>query len=377
MKKALLLVLSVLLLAAAPPPQWTKVQLDRLMAWMTESGDEGIAGISAKVPLLRQLIASGDTVAVDAFATSAAEELLSDHINGCCNRPLRTKWYIQNGLEGINPTDAVSAALRDDTLDELFNRARQSHPVFLALQTAYAKEKDPVRRAALAANMDRWRWMPRQLGGRYLIVNAATFEATLWEGQELVGRWEVVVGKLNTPTPIFAARVTGVTLNPWWEIPPSIAAESVVGLFARNPAEAARQGYVRAGNRFRQRPGPNNTLGKMKLVMPNRFSVFLHDTPAKSLFGKDVRAFSHGCVRVGDALGLATTLLGPGWDPASIDAVVATGATKTVSLQTPIPVYVAYFTAEPDGRGGVRYFPDLYQRDGGARAPATGGQCGR
>lgn len=377
MKKALLLVLSVLLVAASPPPHWTHAQLDRLMAWMMASSDEGIAGISSKVPPLRQLIAAGDPVAVDALATSAAEELLSDHISGCCNRPLRAKWHIENGLEGINPTDAVSAALRDNKLDELFGRARPSHPVYRALQAAYATETDPERRAALAVNMDRWRWMPRQLGGRYIIVNAAAFEATLWEGQQLIGRWEVVVGKTKSPTPIFAATVTGVTINPWWEIPPAIAAESVAGLFARDPAEAARRGYVREGNRFRQRPGPSNALGRMKLVMPNAFNVYLHDTPAQSLFDRDVRAFSHGCVRVGDALGLATTLLGPHWDRSSVDALVAAGATKTISLETPIPVYVTYFTAEPDGLGGIRYFPDIYQRDDGAKAPTPDGQCGR
>jgi murein L,D-transpeptidase YcbB/YkuD len=137
------------------------------------------------------------------------------------------------------------------------------------------------------------------------------------------------------------------------------------------PAEAARKGYVLQDGRYRQKPGPANALGRMKLVMPNPYSVYLHDTPSQSLFERDVRAFSHGCVRVGDALGLATALLAtsPGWDRKRADALVAAGRTTTVALAAPVPVYVAYFTAEPDGEGGMRYFPDIYQRDRAAPLP--------
>jgi murein L,D-transpeptidase YcbB/YkuD len=227
----------------------------------------------------------------------------------------------------------------------------------------------------LAANLDRWRWMPRDLGGRYLLVNAASFEATLWQDQRLVGRWAVIVGRTKSPTPVFEARVTGVTINPWWEIPSSIAAEGIAAQVARNPAAASRRGYVLQNGRYRQRPGPTNALGRMKLVMPNRYSVYLHDTPAQALFAQDVRAYSHGCVRVGDALGLATTLLAPAWDRARVDALVAAGATRTIALAQPVPVYVAYFTAEPDEAGGIRYFRDVYHRDRAASAPQANGQC--
>jgi len=221
--------------------------------------------------------------------------------------------------------------------------------------------------------------MPRDLGTRYLLVNTAAFEATLWQGPEMIGRWAVVVGKTKSPTPVFRAQVTGVTFNPWWEIPPSIAAESVAGMIAARPAEAARKGYVLQNGRYRQRPGPANALGRMKLAMQNGFNVYLHDTPAQALFAQDVRAYSHGCVRVGDALGLATALLSQhgSWDRARVDALVAAGHTETVPLATPIPVYIAYFTAEPDGLGGIRLFPDIYHRDRGASAPADDGTCSR
>jgi murein L,D-transpeptidase YcbB/YkuD len=262
-------------------------------------------------------------------------------------------------------------SLARDDLDRLFGTARPSHPFYYSLREAYSRERDPARRATIAANLDRWRWMPRTLGARYLLVNAAAFEATLWEGRKQIGRWAVIVGKTGSPTPVFAATVTRVTFNPWWEIPTSIVAESVGALVRNRPAEAARKGYVVQDGRYRQRPGANNALGRMKLVMPNPYSVYIHDTPSQGQFEQDVRAFSHGCIRVGDALGLATALLAaePGWDRARSDGMVAAGSTVTVPLAAPVPVYVTYFTAEPDGEGGIRYFPDVYHRDRGVPVP--------
>ena len=112
--------------------------------------------------------------------------------------------------------------------------------------------------------------------------------------------------------------------------------------------------------------------------MPNPYTVYLHDTPAQALFDRDVRAFSHGCVRVGDALGLAAALLEPTgqWDRTRIDAAVAAGETQTVPLAEPVPVYVTYFTAEPDDDGNMRFFPDVYKRDKAAVAPDNGQPCG-
>ena len=378
-----MLALAALVVAAAPPsdpnppPHWNNAQVDKLIGWMTTSSDDGLAIVPAEIPRLRLLLKAGDQAATDSYATQAAEELLSDLIAGCCNASLRSNWHIANGLEHTDRGSAVAAAVADDKLDALFAEARPAHPFYAALRFAYGREQDPARRAILAANLDRWRWMPRKLGSRYLLINAANFEVTLWQGDQKIGRWAVIVGKTRSPTPVFAARVTGVTINPWWEIPPAIARESVVGLLARRPAEAAKRGYVLAGGRYRQRPGPTNSLGRMKLVMPNPYNVYLHDTPVQALFKQDVRAFSHGCVRVDDALGLATALLGSQWDRSRLDAVVAAGATQTIELRTPIPVYIAYFTAEPDDSGGIRYFPDVYRRDSGAKAPTPEGNCPR
>lgn len=385
--KRLALLIFVLVLAAASPaplpgtatPHWTRAQVQRLLEWVSFAADDGLASVSPQTARLRALLSSPDEAALDATATQVAVTLLTAYRDGCCNASLRTGWHITPDQGWADPATAVAEAVNRNQIDLLFSQARPSHPFYIALREAYAREQDPARRSTLAANMDRWRWMPRDLGNRYLLVNGAAFEASLWENRQIVGRWKVVVGKTKSPTPIFAARVTGIIFNPWWEIPSSIAAESVAALVRNRPAEAARRGYIKDGSRYRQRPGPGNALGRMKLVMPNAYSVYLHDTPSQGLFAQDVRAYSHGCVRVGDALGLASALLSanPGWDRPRIDAVVAEGRTETVDLGLPIPVYMAYFTAEPDGIGGMRYFPDIYHRDTGASAPTQDGQCDR
>ena len=361
-----------------PPPHWTSMQVERLIQWLEFSRDDALRIATTEIPKLRATQRSNDGPQIDRLATEAAVKLLDGYYEGCCDASLRSGWRIASDRPKTDPRVLVADALARNALDPLFISAEPHHPFYRAMRRAYAKETDATRRATLAANMDRWRWMPRALGQRYLLVNAASFEAMLWQEGKLVGRWEVIVGKTKSPTPIFGAQATGVVLNPWWEIPSSIAAESIASMVRRDPAGAAKRGYVYENGHYRQKPGANNALGRMKLVMPNPYNVYLHDTPSQGLFDRDVRAFSHGCVRVGDALGLASELLAPTglWDRARVDAAVASGDTQTLSLAAPIPVYVAYFTAEPDDEGNMRYFPDIYKRDKAAIAPDNGQPCG-
>ncbi|MDE1917176.1 MAG: L,D-transpeptidase family protein [Sphingomonadales bacterium] len=374
-----LLVLATLAGASpvTPPPHWSQQQISQLLTWMSAADGEGLSAIALDLPPLRAALATGKAEVVDAAATQAATQLLLAHRDGCCNAALREGWHIAPDPAWSDAHAAVALAVSTGQIDALFSAARPAHPFYQGLRQAYAREQDPDRRATLAANLDRWRWMPRDMGHRYLLVNAAGFEATLWQDNKLIGRWAVVVGKAKSPTPVFRAMVTGVTFNPWWDIPATIARESVAGMIAHHPRQAAAKGYVLVHGRYRQKPGPDNALGRMKLVMPNAFSVYLHDTPAQALFQQNARAYSHGCIRVGDALGLATTLLSfqREWDHDRIDALVATGRTQTVALAAPIPVYIAYFTAEPDGDGGARYFPDIYHRDSGASPQTGNGAC--
>ncbi|WP_198351339.1 L,D-transpeptidase family protein [Flavisphingomonas formosensis] len=346
-------------------PRWTRGEAARLVEWLKSSADDGLAPTAAKAADVEVAMAQARESDLDAVATKAAMELVEAYRHGCCHRASRVAWHISDGSQWPDSQLSVANAVRDGNIDRLFATTRPSHPFYMLLRRAYAKETDPVRKAVLSVNLDRWRWMPRSLGDIYILVNAAAFEATMWRGADLVGRWKIVVGKTRSPTPVFRADILGVTLNPWWEIPPAIAREGIAAMVRAHPAAAAAQGYVYQQGHYRQRPGPRNALGRMKLVMPNRYNVYLHDTPAKSLFEKDVRAFSHGCVRVGDALGLASALLSDrGWNRDRLEATVNTGATVTVSLATAIPVYVAYFTAEPADDGSIRYLPDVYHRDG-------------
>lgn len=361
-----------------PPPHWTPTQASQLIEWLAGATDDGLGSVTPQAKTIQAALADRDAKALDTAATRAAVRLLEAYRHGCCNASLRTGWHIAEKNGWSDATASVTNAVTADQINALFDSARPSHPSYNALRAAYGREHDPARRATLAANLDRWRWMPRALGQRYLLVNTAAFEATLWDDGQMVGRWKVIVGKTKSPTPIFSATVTGVILNPWWEIPARIAAESVAALVRRHPAEAAARGYLLQGGRYRQRPGPTNALGRMKLIMPNGFNVYLHDTPAQSLFTQDVRAYSHGCVRVDDALGLVTALLAsPDWDRTAVETAVATGRTQTMALAVPIPVYIVYFTAEPDGSGGIRYLPDIYHRDNGAKAPGDDGRCAR
>jgi murein L,D-transpeptidase YcbB/YkuD len=279
----------------------------------------------------------------------------------------------------------MANALARHAVDEaLFSLLPQNAEyIRLKAQLAATPARDKATVERLRANLERWRWMPRNLGRRYIIVNVPAFELILVEDDKIIARHRVIVGKKSTPTPQFGAMVTGVILNPWWDVPQSIIAESVGRLVRTNPAGARAKGYVTSrssGGRLsvRQTPGPNNALGHMKLEMANPFTVYIHDTPSKPLFDEDVRAFSHGCIRADGALDFAATLLvsQSGWDRAAIDRIVQTRSTTKINLQQSIPVFVGYFTASVDQYGEVASYPDIYGRDGPVVAALVDRQLG-
>jgi murein L,D-transpeptidase YcbB/YkuD len=212
--------------------------------------------------------------------------------------------------------------------------------------------------------MDRWRWLPRDLGDKYIIVNVPSFHATLV--QDGATRWKqrAIAGKLSTPTPQLSALATGVILNPWWEVPKSIEHEA-----------AGKKGFVPVTGpdgeiqRWRQPPGPTNALGQVKFVMPNSKAIYLHDTNARSRFNDSVRALSHGCVRTQHVLDLATLLLGDDngpWTAARVQAAVASKKTVQASFVKPVPVYIVYFSEAALTNGDLVDYKDMYGRDGKA-----------
>lgn len=350
---------------AGAPQRWRPDQARRLLPLLDGAAADGLPDLAALARPVRDALRDGSPLLIDVAARRAALRLLEGRRSGCCNTAMRHDWAITDDVLPSTET-TMNTALAANRIEGLFSDADPLHPWYAALRDELAWQDDPALRRQIMLNMDRWRWMPRDLGRRYILVNAPAFEATLWQDGVPLARWRVVVGRMRSRTPVFSASITGVILNPWWEIPQSIVAESVGALRRSNPREFTRRGYVVQDGRYRQRPGPANALGRMKLVMPNGYAVYLHDTPSQSLFEQEVRVGSHGCVRVQDALGLATMLLADrpdGWTRGQTDAVVATGRTRQINLAEPVPVYIAYFTAQPDDDGHIAYLDDIYGRD--------------
>jgi len=237
-------------------------------------------------------------------------------------------------------------------------------------------------------NRERWARMPAALGKRFVLVNMAGFELNVIEGEKSVLSMRVIVGKDYHSTPMFSDTIKFIEFNPYWNVPKSIATKELVPDYARKgTGSAVKQGFeivrgeetapvtsVKWSNwigkeelpfRIRQRPGPANALGEMKFMFPNKHNVYLHDTNARGLFQKTVRAFSHGCVRVQRPHELATYLLAANGDMPRdrIDGIVASKEHTTVNLAKPVPVHLAYMTAWLDWKGILQFRPDIYGRD--------------
>ena len=350
--------------SVAPEPRWSAVQAETVWRWLQRAEDDGIAIESSLSIQLRAAIDDNMSARRDALADEAAMRLLRAFHGQCCGPPMPASWHIEQPVTGNTLAAQLDEALAADRIDLLFRAARPGHPYYLALADAHAQEREPERRRLLALNLARWRTLPLPVRGRYVIVNAAAQTLTVWEGTRLIDQRRVINGTRAARTPVFATQATGVVLNPWWIIPSSIAAEGIGAMVRRNPAAARERGYIYSAGRYRQMPGDNSALGRMKLVMPNPFTVFLHDTSNRDLFARDDRLLSHGCVRVEGAIDFAEILLaGTVWDRAAIDIAIAGGETTTAALAQPVPLFIAYFTAEPDASGKVRWLDDVYGRD--------------
>lgn len=233
-------------------------------------------------------------------------------------------------------------------------------------------------RATLYA-MERLRWLPTDFGSRYVFINQPAFWASYMEGdQEKLGM-RVVVGKRANQTNFFYDEIEYVEYNPYWGVPRSILVNEMLPKLQRDPSYLDRIGYeVFSGNRrvssssvdwwngganrvsVRQPPSEKNALGELKIMFPNKHNIYMHDTPSKSLFSRDVRAFSHGCVRLQQPREMAAAVLGT--DLSEIRQGLANGHNRS-TLDKPVPVYVAYFTAWPSDTGTVEFYSDIYGRD--------------
>jgi L,D-transpeptidase YcbB len=219
-------------------------------------------------------------------------------------------------------------------------------------------------------NMDRMRWMPQKPTGELITVNIPEFVLHITNGKEKVHDIDVVVGKEGNTTMMFNGDLNQVVFSPYWNVPPSIVREEILPAMEKNPGYLESKNMEVTGDEgglpvVRQRPGPGNALGRVKFLFPNSFNIYFHDTPEKSLFGKDKRAFSHGCIRLSDPVWMANWLLrdDPQWTPEKIEAAMNSGEEKFVKLKKPVPVIIMYYTAWVDENGQLNFRDDIYKHD--------------
>jgi murein L,D-transpeptidase YcbB/YkuD len=340
---------------------WKKRDAQDLLAFIQAIGDEGLDPGDYDADALSQAIDAGDKDGLNKVATHAFVKVASDLSLGHVSAEGRVDWHVRDDPFGPAEQQALlTRALKDHSVGDTLRSVLPTHPQYAALKALLATTTDPALKTKIRLNLDRWRWLPRDLGEKYVIVNVPAYTVSIVENGTTLNRRRAVAGALKTPTPQLSAVITGAIFNPWWEVPTSLSHEV-----------AGKKGYVSVpmgdsgAVRWRQPPGPTNALGRVKLVMGNPYAIYLHDTNAKHLFDKQARAYSHGCIRTEEAVGFAETLLaGTEWDHDKVQQTVASKKTVQANLAQPIPVYIVYFTvASTTDAAGYLSYSDLYKRD--------------
>jgi murein L,D-transpeptidase YcbB/YkuD len=304
----------------------------------------------------------------------------------------------KGGWEPIAAGPALKPGMSDPRVVQLRRRLAAENPpgsiettspvydpqlaaIVAAAQERYGLEPDSVvgpgvlkalnapvetRIGQIAANMERWRWMPRAWPTTRIEVNIAAARLDVYDQNRPVNQMKVVVGAPDKKTPMLMSAIHSVVLNPPWNVPSSIASKE---LLPKGAGYLARNGFVwvsnAGGSRLQQKPGPGNSLGRIKFDFDNRFGVYLHDTNAKSVFERDARSVSHGCVRVERPEELANMLLGadPNWQPEKVSAVLADTETVRAPLTSKVPVLLLYWTVFTSPSGEVNFRNDIYGWD--------------
>jgi murein L,D-transpeptidase YcbB/YkuD len=314
-----------------------------------EIGDQG-----TPVQMLRRRLAAGGDLAVDATASPWFDAELETAVRAFQSR---------HGLELDGVVGPATAA---------------------ALQVTASD-----RAIQIAGNLERWRWIARDLGSRHVLVNVPAFELRVVEDENTVMTMRAVVGRPYRRTPLFSATMTYLVVSPYWQVPPGIAVRDILPAIKKDPAYLAERGIrvfqgwgakereIDPGTvewdhlsasafpyRFRQEPGDKNMLGRIKFMFPNLHNVYLHDTPLRELFQPARRDFSSGCIRIERPFELADYLLrgDPRWTRDAVAAAAAVDAETTIPLPAPIPVHIVYWTAWVED-GVVQFRDDIYGRD--------------
>jgi murein L,D-transpeptidase YcbB/YkuD len=305
---------------------------------------------------------------------------------------LRQRLVISGDYEQPGMTDEN---LFDDKLAAAVQRFQRRHGLrmdgIVGPETRAALNIPAARRLRqLEINLERWRWIPHDPGQCYIIVNIADFSLQVMENKRQVLTARVVVGKPQRNTPVLNNRVEYLVLNPYWYLPKTIIVEDIAPNILANPdylAQRMIKVFARGSDEtqeldpatidwawigkdnlpyiLRQEPGPLNALGQVKILFPNQFSIYLHDTPSRELFQKSARDFSSGCIRVEKPIELVAYLLknNPRWSREKILASMASGTQQVINLPEPIPIYIFYWTAWVDEEGVINFRKDIYNQD--------------
>ncbi len=354
---------------------WSIDNAMALAAVIEGIGSEGLDPADYRPDLLRAEIGRGESRELDVRASGAFTWLVEDLRDGRTPMEARRQWFVVDPDADLMPTgDLMAEVLESGDVAGIVAALAPVHADYAALKEALVTtpEGDVEMHQLIRANMDRWRWLPRDLGGQYLLTNVPEYQLRLMVNGQIIRTYRTIVGAPGrTATPQLAETVEGVVFNPTWTVPQSIVrGEGLGNRVLNNPRWARANGYraTRGANGYIavvQQPGPGNSLGMMKLDMPNPHAIFLHDTPARHLFDSSNRARSHGCIRVERALELAMTvaILGGGATRDEAVNISGSGEYTRVPVERTMPVYITYFTYGVDVDGTLRAFDDLYDRD--------------
>ena len=354
-----------------PVAHWSVEDAIELLGVINDIGKEGLLPIDYQPEALRAAINAGAGDALDEQASRSFDWLAEDLRDGRTPMTARVQWFAVDPDQDENPTEALlQRATTNHAVTEVLASLTPTYFDYQTLRDALATtpKADTKRREAIRINMDRWRWLPRDLGNIYLITNVPEFQLRLTVNGKPIRTYRTVVGKPGkTATPQLAEKVQAVVFNPTWTVPQSIVVGEGLGA---QLLKAPRAGYKVTKSadgtiNVVQQPGDSNSLGRMKIDMPNPHAIYLHDTPSKSLFNSPVRAFSHGCIRTERAveLGMTMAILGAGMSQQ--DAVSSFEALKyrKVPMTRSFPVYLVYMTLGSDINGQLSAFGDIYGRD--------------
>lgn len=400
------------LIASQADPDWhiPQPQFDAAhflqQALAAEKLQQAFAGLSPDIPqyrLLKELLGKFRTLATTHSSWARVPEEatpIRPHTKNASIPLIRQR--IQNAYHIFENPEYNIAASDSEFYDDQLEKAVK------VFQQQYGLNADGIigkntRRALnmtvnehiqrLRISLERLRWLPKNLGSRYILVNIAGFNLIAFQEGVRVLSMRIVVGRDYRSTPSFSSKISHLILNPYWNVPTSIARKDLLPKQRNNPNYFASEGirvfsdykyqseldpysidwYSVGGSLpyvFRQDPGKRNALGTIKFMFPNPFSIYLHDTPSKYLFQKEIRTFSSGCIRLEKPLRLAEFVLGDAFEQADIAQKIDSGKTQTVNLSERVPVYLLYLTVWSDGQDEVHFSSDVYGRDKRALAYA-------